>query len=102
MIEGPKLTLGGRDFIVPPANLKAIRAHSASRNNADATAQDKIDANVAFILTTLQRNYPDLTEDFLLDHLDARNQLDVMAKIQEAAGFVKAEPAGESKAEVAQ
>jgi hypothetical protein len=102
MIDGPKLTLGDREFIVPPANLKAIRAHMASRANTEATSQEKIDANVAFILTTLQRNYPELTEDFLLDHLDARNQLDVMAKIQEAAGFTKAEPAGEVKAESVQ
>jgi hypothetical protein len=101
MIDGPKLSLGGRDFIVPPANLKAIRAHMTSRTNAAATAEDKINANVAFILTTLQRNYPELTEDFLLDHLDARNQLDVMAKIQEAAGFTKAEPSGETQAEAA-
>lgn len=102
MIDGPKLTLGDREFIVPPANLKAIRAHMASRSNADATAEDKINANVAFILTTLQRNYPDLTEDFLLDHLDTRNQLDVMAKIQDAAGFTKADPSGEQEAEIAQ
>jgi hypothetical protein len=101
MIDGPKLTLGGREFVVPPANLKAIRAHMASRS-ADSSPQEKIDANVTFILTTLQRNYPDLTEDFLLDHLDTRNQLAVMAKIQEAAGFTKAEPAGEQTAEVAQ
>lgn len=95
MIDGPKLVLGDCEFTVPPANLKAIRAHSAARDNADATTQQKIDANVAFILTTLQRNYPDLTEDFLLEHLDARNQLEVMARIQEAAGFTKEAPAGE-------
>lgn len=95
MIDGPKLTLGDREFIVPPANLKAIRAHTASRENAEATAQQKIDANVAFMLTTLQRNYPDLTEEFLLEHLDARNQLEVMARIQESAGYTKEAPAGE-------
>lgn len=97
MIDGPKLILGDREFTVPPANLKAIRAHNTARTKADATAQDKIDANVAFILTTLQRNHPDLTEDFLLEHIDARNQIDVMQAIQEAAGYTKAEP-GEASA----
>jgi hypothetical protein len=97
MIDGPKLTLGGQEFTVPPANLKAIRAHTEARTKADATAQDKIDANVAFILTTLRRNYPDLTEDFVLEHVDARNQIDVMQKIQQAAGYTKVEP-GEAQA----
>lgn len=92
MIDGPKITIGDREFVVPPANLKAIRARLASREKADATAQEKIDANVAFMLTTLRRNYPDLTEDFLLEHLDTRNQMQIMAAIQEAAGFTKAEP----------
>lgn len=97
MIDGPKLVLGGQEFIVPPANLKTIRAHTAARTKADSTAQERIDANVAFILTTLQRNYPDLTEDFVLTHVDARNQTDVMRIISEAAGYTKAEP-GEAPA----
>jgi hypothetical protein len=101
MIDGPKLTLGDREFIVPPANLKAIKAHSAVRKNPDATPEEKIDANIAFILTTLQRNYPDLTEDFLLEHVDARNQMAVMAKVLESAGYVKEAAAGETPAEAA-
>jgi hypothetical protein len=102
MIDGPKITIGDREFVVPPANLKAIRAFTSVRENADATSTDRQNANIAFILNTLRRNYPDLTEDFILEHVDTRNQVAVMTKIQESAGFVKQEPvSGESTAETA-
>lgn len=98
MIDGPKITLGGRELVVPPANLRAIRAHGEVRDREGVTTKEIIDANFAFVLATLQRNYPDLTEDFLLDNMDSRNQSDIMGAIFKSAGFDKAAEAGEPPA----
>jgi hypothetical protein len=76
-IEGIKLTLGGREFIVLPLTLRALRELAPRfpilQGMGDVPTGDQIDVVSDIVYSALLRNHPDLTRDELEELLDLEN-----------------------------
>jgi hypothetical protein len=101
MIPGPKLILGETEYMVPPLPLGALKKHKdflarAQRGDMDGNAmmEEGFEKMMDCVYLALKRNYPQLTEAELEQHLDMRNISDAFNKVMESAGF-KEKPAGE-------
>ncbi len=90
MIDGKKITLGGREFIMPPAPFGVVRRFKEvfeGREAADVTKMGDI------VFAALQRNYPDMSQQEFEDkYLDLGNIRDAFQAIMGASGAEQAEP----------
>jgi hypothetical protein len=101
MIDGTKISLNGKDYIVPPLNFKSIKKLQPVIENLTKVdlnmSGDQIDSVCEIVHTALIRNYPELTKDEVLDGLDLGNAHSIIMAIMGASGL-KAVPAGEAQA----
>lgn len=87
---GNPFSLGGEVRIIPSLSLRQFREHEEALNTpASETESLNSTANrfLPVILDAVQRNYPEVTEDNLLDWLDLSNLRDVMLTVQGASGM---------------
>jgi hypothetical protein len=100
MIDGPKLTIGDREFVIAPANLGAMRRQLLGYQKHEAGTAERLDVSMQFILDVLHRNHPDVDMAFLDEWVDARNMSSILTTIQSAAGYKASgdADAGEPKA----
>ena len=78
MIEGSKMNLGGQDYTVPPLNFRQLKQFGkeikAVRNlGTSSDPMAELVTLVPVIAAAFKRNYPDLTEDQVMDLLDLGN-----------------------------
>jgi hypothetical protein len=92
MIDGVQIRMGGREFLVPPLNLKTIRrlepklANLSTVNPSDPSNLDDV---VEIVHAALSRNYPDLGRDEIEDLLDMGNLNEVIVAIMGISGLKK-------------
>ena len=91
------VSLGGRDYPVLPANLKAVRAWTECQQSTQPSAPERIDGMVAFIAATLRRATPDLADDVVWEHADNGNLAEIMRAISDAAGLARGEVKAENR-----
>lgn len=92
MIDGKKITLGGRDFVAPPAPFGCIRKNKEIFEGSQP-ATLTIMADVVF--ASLKRNYPDLTqEEFDENYLDMGNLRGAFRAVMLISG-AEEQPSGE-------
>lgn len=93
LIEGVKITLGGREFVAPPLNFRALRRltphFSALTTMGAVPTDDQIDVVIDIVLAALNRNYPDLVRDELEELLDLANLSVALQAILGASGLEK-------------
>lgn len=95
LIDGVKVKIGRREFIVPPLNLRAVKrvGQLVPVMTAGDGSEASIDAAIEVILLAIQRNYPEVTREELEEELDLANLAPISLQIAEASGLVpKAEP----------
>ncbi len=70
MIDGEKITIGGKEYIFPDLTLGSIQKIWPTRNILSNPDHPECLQNVtkAFCLG-LKRNYPEITEDFINDNM---------------------------------
>lgn len=93
IIAGIEIDLGGEEFVVPPLNFKALRAHMETISGITTgvpLSSEQIDKSVAIILAAMQRNYPDMTEAELEERLDMANIKIILPAILGASGIKRA------------
>lgn len=97
-IEGAKLILSGREFIVPPLNLGRIKKLQDELAMLAMVPQDaarfepqQLEACITVVHTALTRNYPDLTREEVEDVVDMGNMQTLMLAIMGQSGFTKGE-----------
>jgi hypothetical protein len=77
LIPGVTLTLGGREFVVPPLSMKALRELHPQwptlQSMGDVPTGPQIDVVLGVVHSALIRNYPDLTRDELEELVDLGN-----------------------------
>lgn len=92
LIMGTEVVMGGIKLIVPALNFRQLQVHgdalaklgSISRSTNIYT--EMADA-LPVILSALQRNYPDLTEDELADMVDLTNYRPVFEAVMGVSGI---------------
>jgi hypothetical protein len=97
--EGVPIWMDGKEWIIPPLSLGQFRKHHDTLTNVEATPQDwqeLIASRLPIILGAVQRNYPELTEEQLLDMIDLRTYNAILGAIMHSSGMRPAQP-GESQ-----
>lgn len=107
LLEGQKLNLGGRDFIVPPLNIKALRILGPRFNQLQKIADsgdlaemfngDNLDTLVDVVHAAIVRNYPDVTREEMEDLIDLANLQPLFMSICGQSGLQQKGPRGEAK-----
>ncbi|MBU6430312.1 MAG: hypothetical protein KGR26_14955 [Cyanobacteria bacterium REEB65] len=87
---GIPITVGGRDFIVPPLCLRDVKRFLPQMTDLfSKTPLEQMTMTSDVILAALQRNYPELTMDELDVLLDPMSIQATMEAIMEASGLKK-------------
>lgn len=94
MIEGIKVNMGGKDWIVPPLNLKALRRLGPKLKTVGEGGEEAMGTIVETVHAALQRNYPDISIDEVEDMVDTSNMQDLMQAIMNSSGLKKTDGAG--------
>lgn len=94
------LTIGDKEYNVPPLSLGQLRngALELLKEHDALSAQPEAERSASYgydlfqlrgrvILLALQRNYPELTEDFVFGGLDMENTNDIFLKVIGLSGF---------------
>jgi len=87
-----------REWIVPAFSLRQFRIHHptlADTNITPETYSDFLERRVPVILAAMQRNYPDLTEEQLVDMIDLKSFVEIIRAIQNLSGLRPAAQPGE-------
>lgn len=96
------VTIGGKHFEVKPLNLKSLKVlaekgylqklSNVGSNSLDAS---QVDAVVQTVAITLQRNYPDITAEWIEEHVEVQDMGEILGTIMTVSGFLGT---GEKKA----
>lgn len=93
LLEGVKINMGGRDFIVPPLNFAALRRLGPELAIAEtvtsAPTLQELEAVVKLVHAALVRNYPEITLAEVEELLDMGNTISVLRAI---TGAVEDDP----------
>ena len=92
--SGQKVYMGGETWVVPPLSLRQLRENYETIVTpvTSGSIEDVIVSRLPIILMAMQRNYPDLTEDKLLDMLDANTLLPTFFAVAGGSGLEAAKP----------
>lgn len=80
--SGVRISNGAEVLVIPPMNLRMVRENSADVFEApkeDEKAIDVMNRRLPLVLAAVQRNYPDYTEDQLMDFASLRIWPDMWA-----------------------
>lgn len=91
MISGKKIPLGDREFTVPPANFGTLLAFDEMKKTYQPGDTEYTLGMIDFIHSTIKRNHPDVTREFMLEHLDPRTMKEAFDAIAESAGMTSGE-----------
>lgn len=87
MEQLPTVEIGGRTLTIAPANLKAIKQWMRASKTVNVGTVEYLDEVSEFILSTLKIKHPDVTMEWLDEHLSEGNVPRLVAKIY-AAGRI--------------
>lgn len=99
LIDGEKVILSGKEFIIPPLNLSRIKKLQDELAILAAVPEDaarfepqQLEATISIIHMALTRNYPDLTREEVEDVIDMGNMARAMLAVMGQSGFKQGEP----------
>ncbi|RBB38909.1 hypothetical protein DPV79_16145 [Burkholderia reimsis] len=104
LIDGVSVKLGARDFVIPPLNFKLLQTLAeplavVNKGGSFVSDPETRAAFVAVITACVQRNYPEVTNDDMLDLLDVSNAQAAMLALLGVSGY-EAKPNGKGAAQV--
>jgi hypothetical protein len=86
--KGITLTLGDRDYVVPPLNFRTLQAlQSRLEKFSGGVDAESLDLVVDSLHGAITRNYPTLTRDDCIDMLDLGNMEEVMQAVMDVSGL---------------
>ena len=93
MIPGTVITMGGKKYLLPPLNVAAMELHKdflkkAAKGDIDPeTAIDQIGTVAELVFLALKRNYPEITQAEVSEHVDFGNMADLLQNAFKTSGF---------------
>jgi pyruvate carboxylase len=101
MIDGTRITIGGKEYIVPALSFGQIRKLlpkiQVLQSTGSSLTTEQMDAVAEVVQTALSRNYPEMTIETVEEILDLANAPTVIKAILGGSGFVQAS-SGEEQA----
>jgi hypothetical protein len=86
--KGIKVTLGERDLVVPPLNFRALQQFQERLVGFSGGVDPQSVALVLDVVeASLQRNYTDITREWLEEVLDVGNMQEVMEACMDVSGL---------------
>jgi len=95
LFAGTTASMGGKDWVVPPLTLGAMKRNSAALEIAKSVGApfsmtiEQLDAVVKVVWIALRRNYPDLTLEMVEEMLDTGNTTSVLVSVLFGSGLVQ-------------
>jgi hypothetical protein len=98
-IPGIPVPLGGKDYVMPPLALNAVKQLRPRLDAFKGTDGDEdIDTVIDAAYAALRRNYPDISRDEVGDMVDLGNMQEVMEACMDVSGLKRKQlEAGELK-----
>lgn len=92
LIKGKEIAIGSETFIIPPLNFRQLEEHadalaSFAEWDKSPNPYKEMKHAVPVILSAVQRNYPEMTEDKLTDMVDLGNYRDIFEAIMGVSGI---------------
>lgn len=91
MIPGIEITMGGRDWVVPPLTLGQLRQLLPKLRQLSsigaAMGEEEIGVLGEVVAAAMSRNYPEVTAASVEDLVDLGNAREVLAAILEGSGL---------------
>jgi hypothetical protein len=72
--DGVTVYMDGKEWVVPALSVRQFRQHYQTLLDSDITPENypvKMAERLSIVLAAMQRNYPEITEEQLLDMIDA-------------------------------
>lgn len=98
LISGKDINMGGLEWRVSALTLRHMEALQNGLEIAGNDQKKQFKVNLEAILWALQRNYPALTLEHILDLIDSSNYVDVLSAVMGVSGAILgnvSKPAGE-------
>lgn len=100
LLDGVKVSMGGRDFVVPSLTLKSLKSLSSKleilSSMGGIPTPDQIDAMVSVIHCAMVRNYPELSTQDVEELLDLSNLQTTFLSVMAASGLQRKQGEAES------
>lgn len=95
--RGVAIYFDGQERIVPPLSVRQFRDHLELLTEpvgevSPTNAVDRMTKFIPVIGMALRRNYPDLSDDYLLDALDLKTFVEALLAVQTASGMKVGKP----------
>lgn len=92
LIKGIDVTLGRDTYVVPPLNFRMLKDLAqqiaiVNKGGSFVSDSDTREAFIDVIHASVQRNYPDVTRDQIVDVLDVSNAQAAMLALLGVSGF---------------
>lgn len=95
-IHGIEINMGGYKWTMPAMSMRHMKVYADKekeirrrcKDDEDAEQKAYMEASLEAACAALQRNYPSMTLDMLLDLVDASNLSEVMDAMKGASGLV--------------
>lgn len=100
-VKGIPVELGGNTYVLPPLSLGALEQMKTKLKNFTGDIQDvdQISTVIDAAHAALKRNYPEVTREFVAEHVGLENFTDVFMAVMDVSGVArKAREAGEAAA----
>jgi hypothetical protein len=100
LLSGVKVSMGGRDYTLPPLTLGSLK-RIGNKINALSTIdsvpnEEQTEAIASIVLASVNRNYPEITQDELLEMIDLGNLKEIFEAVLGVSGIKKSESSGEA------
>ncbi len=92
---GIAVVVDGQELIVPSLTVRQFKQHQEILTKPPAEGMDAatfMESRIPAIGDALRRNYPDITDDALLDKVDLANFRELVRAVQAASGMKVVKP----------
>lgn len=106
--DGVLVKLDGRDFILPPCSLATLKRHAkaidafARLGPRDTFGEQEIDVVINVTFEALRRNYPDITPEYVAEHVAVDTMMQFFQAAMDASGLLRKGQASTSASTAAQ
>jgi len=90
LLSGVKVTMGGREYTLPPLTLGSLKRIGNKINTLSkidsVPNEEQTDAIAQIVLASVNRNYPEITQDELLEMIDLGNLKEIFEAVLGVSG----------------